>query len=74
MYNIKQGKLQHRRVAIAIAISKHSVEVGKPNMDVLFIVQKHGNDDMVIDGEEVRVAKNNQNFATRLKTTCDNYL
>ena len=43
-------------------------------MDVLFIVQKHGNDDMVIDGEEVRVAKNNQNFASRLKTTCDNYL
>ena len=44
-------------------------------MDVLFIVQKHGSDDdMVIDGEEVRVAKNNPNFATRLKTTCDNYL
>ena len=44
-------------------------------MDVLFIVQKHGSDDdMVFDREEVRVAKNNQNFGTRLKTTCDNYL
>ena len=27
-------------------------------MDVLFIVQKHGGDDMVFDREEVGVAKN----------------